>query len=175
MRATCRRPGLTGEAGPRGRSSCWEECGGPGPGRLPHVGAETTRVCTRSQALRLLPRSSPGLRLLLRLELRGGPGRQPHPRALPHPGWAPGRRAGPQPVPAGERHLGLQGGCPGPCSSARPGPLPAPGLRRSRRPEGQPRGPPPRAAQKAGGWGLGGEPRGQTLPGQQASINSPLI
>ncbi|XP_025123042.2 beta-ureidopropionase isoform X2 [Bubalus bubalis] len=52
--------------------------------------------------------SSPGLRLLLRLELRGGPGRQPHPRALPHPGWAPGRRAGPQPLPAGERHLGLQ-------------------------------------------------------------------
>lgn len=25
-------------------------------------------------------------------------------------------------------------------------------------------GPPPRAAQKAGGWGLEGEPRGQTLP-----------
>lgn len=158
------RPGLTRKAGPRGRSSYWAGCGGPRPGHLPYMGAETTRVCMRSRALRLLPRSSPGLRLLLRLELRGGPGRQPHPRALPHPGRAPGRRAGPQPLPAGERHLGLQGGCPGPCSSAQlacsqhqncvaPG-----GLRASRV------GPPPRAAQKAGGWGLGGEPRGQTLP-----------
>ncbi|XP_036163309.1 beta-ureidopropionase isoform X2 [Myotis myotis] len=46
--------------------------------------------------------SSQGLRLLLRLQLRGRPGQQPHTRALPHPGRAAGGRAQPQPVPAGE-------------------------------------------------------------------------
>lgn len=173
MQLAAGRPGLTREAGPRGHSSCWKGCGDPRPG-VP--GAETTSVCTRSRALRSLPLSSPGLRPLLRLELRGGPGWQPHPRALPHPGRGPGRRAGPQPLPAGERHLGLQGGSPGSRSSMRPGLLPALGLHRSGRPEGQPRGPLPglRRRPGAGAWGLGGNHGVKHCPGQQASINSPL-
>ena len=169
MRATCSwRPGVqVSRPDEGGRSSgpqqllerVWE------PSSWASPGAETTSVCIRSRALRSLPLSSPGLRLLLRLELRGGPGWQPHPRALPHPGRGPGRRAGPQPLPAGERHLGLQGGSRGSRSSMR---LACPQHWACAT------WPPPWAAQKAGGWGLGGNLGVKHCPRQQASINSPL-
>lgn len=53
--------------------------------------------------------SSSRLWTLLRLQLRGGAGRQPLAGPVQDPGWPPGGGAGPEPEPAGQRQVELQG------------------------------------------------------------------